>query len=290
MIGIYRLEGLVQEEDLCGIDETIGAQISIRSFYRAWNNCRIEDDEAWYEALTGSTRDIMLTWEPWCLDAVGDDPTCQPGFSLARIASGTYDQYIQDTAELLSKLPVQIYLRPMHEMNGNWYPWCGTVNGNKPSEYLQVWHHLRGIFNRFDNSNIKWVWSPYCASYPATEENDIFRYFPGDAMIDYIGVDGYNWGDEKEWSRWQNFDELFSDFYRSALTASSRDIIITETASAEGGGNKALWLDRLFNAIATDYSRIKGVVWFDVHKECDWRINSSEDALETFRMHASMIT
>ena len=38
------------------------------------------------------------------------------------------------------------YLRPMHEMNGNWYPWAEGVNGNVAGDYVNAWRHVRAIF------------------------------------------------------------------------------------------------------------------------------------------------
>jgi len=52
--------------------------------------------------------------------------------------------------------------------------------------------------------------------------------------------------------------------------------IIGETASAESGGDKALWKKwGLLDALPRYFPRIAWVQWFDILKEADWRINSS---------------
>ncbi|MDX1531405.1 MAG: glycosyl hydrolase, partial [Rhodothermales bacterium] len=59
-------------------------------------------------------------------------------------------------------------------------------------------------------ANVAWVWSPNVVSVPDTPDNDMHRYYPGDAYVDWVGLDGYNFGDHHdEWHRWQSFAEVF---------------------------------------------------------------------------------
>jgi hypothetical protein len=61
-------------------------------------------------------------------------------------------------------------------------------------------------------------------------------------------------------------------------------VIFTETASAEIGGDKASWIRRGFlNEIPQLFPRVTGVIWFNVQKESDWRVDSSQASLEAFR-------
>ena len=59
-----------------------------------------------------------------------------------------------------------IYLRPMHEMNGNWYPWAGGVNGNSPALYVQAWRRLVTISRQHGARNVRFVWEPYTVDSP----------------------------------------------------------------------------------------------------------------------------
>ena len=287
--GIYRLEGIGDEASLHAVEQELGVSIAIRSYYRAWNRCSIDDDHAWFASLAASRRDVLLTWEPWKIPPASSCPEDQPDFSLQQILSGRYDTYVRDVARMLASLPVTIYLRPLHEMNGNWYPWCGTVNGNSSWELVHVWHHLRNLFKEEDAVNIVWVWSPYICSYPDSAENSLECYFPGGDSLDVIGLDGYNWGSEPHWGSWQTFSDLFADAYRRVTKLCSNKIMICETASAVAGGDKAAWIGDMLDRLASDYGRVEALVWFDIDKECDWRIGSSEGTLELFRNRAGLI-
>ena len=58
--------------------------------------------------------------------------------------------------------------------------------------------------------------------------------------------------------------------------------MIGEMASAEVGGDKAAWIDAIIPTPKADYPLIKGLVWFDIDKETDWRISSSPEAEAAF--------
>lgn len=287
--GIYRLDGVESEAFLSELEAELGVSIAIRSVYRAWNDCAIEDDREWFASLANSPRDVLLTWEPWKIPSASACPENQPDFSLQQILSGRYDSYVRDVARTIAALPVKVYLRPLHEMNGNWYPWCGTANGNSPAELVPVWHHLRKLFAEEHATAVEWVWSPYASSYPACPENDFSAYYPGDEAVGLVGLDGYNWGNEKEWGSWQSFADLFAEAYRKVTELGSKAVIVAETASAEGGGDKAAWIGDMFDQLTAGYPRIEAVFWFDIDKECDWRLHSSGTVLELFKDRAARL-
>jgi beta-mannanase len=169
-------------------------------------------------------------------------------------------------------------------MNGNWYPWCGKVNGNRPEEYIEAWSYIRSIFTRAGNDHLIWVWSPYIHSIPDESGNEIRRYYPGPKEVDWVALDGYNWGNTQEWSRWQSFKEIFEKGYdHLTQLAPEKPFMLAEVGCAEEGGDKAKWIERAFRILADKFPKIKILVWFNIKKECDWRIESSPRSLKAFR-------
>ena len=63
--------------------------------------------------------------------------------------------------------------------------------------------------------------------------------------------------------------------------------MIGEMASAEVGGDKAAWIAGMVPTLKADFPLIKGLVWFDVNKETDWRISSSPESEAEFVKMAS---
>jgi beta-mannanase len=259
--------------------------IEVISFYIAWGEVRQGPDlEGLHEVISGGFIP-MITWEPWQLpELLGNIvPEGQPNFSLAMIVSGRYDDYIRKWACDLKELPGKFFFRPMHEMNGNWYPWCGTVNGNSPSDYQEAWRYIRSIFREVHCENLIWVWSPYAQSVPDEPDNQIGNYFPGPEEVDWLALDGYNWGTTREWSSWQSFEMVFEKGYRQFSQLScDHPIMIAEVGCAEEGGEKGKWIKSARDVLIEKFPRVRSLVWFNVDKECDWRIESSAGSLHAF--------
>lgn len=220
----------------------------------------------------------LLTWEPW-------DPTAgveQPEYSLATIARGDHDGYVTAWAEGLRSYGRVVYLRPMHEMNSDWYPWAGTENGNSAEEYIAAWKHLRAIFSSVGATNVKFVWSVNNYDIPAS--NRFEQYWPGSGQVDVLAIDGYNC-----YRPWTSFEDLFSDAYeRIASLDPVKPIWITETSTCEPssavpgseGESKAEWVEEMLHSTA--FPRLSMLFWFDEAKSHDWRVDSSEGSRWAF--------
>jgi beta-mannanase len=175
----------------------------------------------------------------------------------------------------------------MHEMNGNWYPWGGPNNNSStsstdgPSKYIQAWRHIHDIFQSVGASNVVWVWSPNWESVPKDAYNAYSNYYPGDNYVDWVGIDGYNWGTTQTWSSWMNYSTIESAIYGSY--SATKPIMTAETASCEQGGNKAQWIADTQAAAKSQFPDIRAFIWFNESKECDWRVNSSSTALGAYQ-------
>ena len=112
------------------------------------------------------------------------------------------------------------------------------------------------------------------------------EYYPGDAYVDWTGIDGYNWGTSDPDFAWQSFEDVFRDMYDQLHTL-GKPIIIGETASAPKGGSKAGWITAIPSTLRSDFPDVRAVVWFDVKKERDWRIRSSRASQKAFKKLAA---
>jgi hypothetical protein len=104
---------------------------------------------------------------------------------------------------------------------------------------------------------------------------------PGDRFVDWLGMDGYNWGTTRSWSRWQSFRDIFGPVY--SKYSRRKPTMICEVASAQSGGDKAAWIRDMGAELAGPFSRVRALVWFHADKETDWRIDSSPASLAAFR-------
>ena len=214
----------------------------------------------------------VITWEPclWRTDRTHTERSIMHG-----IAAGEYDDYLADWAHAFAAVGTTVYLRFAHEFNGDWYPWS-PVGGTTPGDYVDAWRHLHGVFRRQAAGNLLWMWWPNACS---TIDVPLQAWYPGDAYVDAIGIDGYNWGTTRQpQSRWMGPQEIFAGTVAEVRDISAeKPIFISETGCAEAGGDKAGWI-AAFVDWATAEERFEGFIWFDHDKETDWRICSSPNS------------
>jgi Glycosyl hydrolase family 26 len=212
----------------------------------------------------------MVTWQLFQSGYSG------PTTPLDQIAAGNYDSYLRKAATLAKTIPSEVMIRFGHEMNGDWYGWSGN-----PTAYVNAWRHIVTVFRQEGANNVKWVWSPTVdyGNYPFA------AYFPGDSWVDYVALDGYNWGTAGlGTNHWESLYEVFASSYAKITQMSAKPVIIAETSSGEVGGSKAAWIREGFlKTIPQKFPRVAAVVWYDRNNEEDWRINSSSASLNAYR-------
>jgi len=236
---------------------------------------------ATYVSSVGATP--MITWQPQATPPAGSSPASQPDFSLVQLASGRYDPYITGWADQARAFTKVVYVRLMHEMNGRWYPWGATVNGNTPQQYVAAWQHIVGIFVTEGATNVRFVW---CASTGA--RNDPGPYFPGDAYVSWIALDGYN-----RWGPWRSFTSIFAARYAQITAISGAPVMIAETASVEDPldpAAKSAWISSAFaQEIPQSFPRVAAALYFDAPVGAkDQVLTSSAGAMQAFGQVAAL--
>ncbi len=223
----------------------------------------------------------------WASQATSSDPagaTVMPEFQLADVINGTYDTYIREFAEAARDWGHPFFLRYDWEMNGNWFPWSESVNGNNPGEYVAAWRHVHDIFTSVGATNATWAWCPYSEidrSFAA-----LAPLYPGDEYVDWTCMDGFNWGSNPTNPHsWKGFKEIFASTYRKIVKriAPSKPVVLAEMASTGKGRAKATWIHNMFEELQTNFRRIRALIWFDqVDRGVDWPLETSPQASHAF--------
>ncbi|HEX2050107.1 MAG TPA: glycosyl hydrolase [Actinomycetota bacterium] len=255
------------QNEVRAFESSLGRRLDVNQHYYSWTNTFPSGLEQW-DVQNG--RIPLVTWEAW-------------GTTLRQIDSGMYDSTIRARARGLRNLGAPVFMRWGHEMNGNWYPWSGAANNdagthNGPAKYVAAYRHIHDIFEAEGATNVVWVWSPNHESIPNESWNHWSAYYPGDAYVDWIGPDGYNFGESKSWSSWRSFRSVFQEIYD--YYAGRKPIMIAETASVESGGYKYRWIASMWTQVSVNMPAIKALVYF--HVGGDWRTNSSASAHRKF--------
>jgi mannan endo-1,4-beta-mannosidase len=216
--------------------------------------------------------------------ASASDPVsvAEPSFRLSALATGSYDEYIRKWARAAASWGHPFFLRFNWEMNGNWFPWSATANGNSPADYVAAWRHVHAIFTSVGATNATWVWCPNVD--PNNSLTPPASLYPGDGYVDWTCLDGYN-GDVP----WSSFSRLFASTYLdiTGAIAPSKPMIVGETGSTETGGSKAHWISSMLAELPSKFPKIRGLLWFDrldagPGGHTDWPIESSPGSTAAF--------
>ncbi len=276
--GVYVPGWLTDLSRVAQFEADAGKSAAIVMWYQGWG---VTDGSqnfqpVWMDNVRSHGAIPLVTWEPWLYTAGAH----QPDYALRRIIAGAFDAYITAWADASKAWGHPYFLRFAAEMNGNWFPWSEQTNGNVAGEYVAAWRRVHDLFVARGATNVTWVWSPnveYGGSAP------LAGLYPGDAYVDWLGMDGYNWGSGFAGKSWQSFADVFQATYDALTQLSPKPLMIAETASAEVGGDKAAWIaDALGTQIPHRFPRIRAVGWFNERKETDWRIESSSAAQAAF--------
>lgn len=232
----------------------------------------------------------LITWEPYTGEATPPD-------IVARIAGGYHDAYVATWAARLRAFLAgpdgvlhsfddrRAFLRLAHEMNGNWYPW-GQV---APGDFLAMWRRVRGAFEAvgLGERHLQWVWTVNASDAGAYVAE---HYFPGEAWVDWVGIDGFNWGATAEWSRWQSPAEVFDPMLARLRGITARPVAVNEagsTARARGVDVEAknAWI-RQFFAWAPG-AGVSMVCWFNADTDADFAVFGGRSGDVVVRVGAS---
>ncbi len=263
-------------ELLTPVEQAIGP-VDVVHWYQAWGGGHRFFRPDWFETVSSADKIGLITWEPWALTGEAS----QPDYSPATILSGRHDDYIRSWAYgFASRSDGPWYLRPMHEMNGNWYPWSGGVDGGNADEYRAAWIHIHDIFSDAGVSNVEWVWCPLVDDIAGPFED----YYPGDDYVDVLCLDGYNWGTtDPAFGGWRSVSAVFDDAYDRLVALGAQPVWFGEVGSAPEGGDKVAWTAELLSS--SRYPQLEAVIFFGLDKERDWRVQADPEVAEAIRLN-----
>ncbi len=202
--------------------------------------------------------------------------------TLAEIANGSRDAYLTEWAEDAAEYESPFFLRWDFQMNGTWFPW-GEEAAENPTRFKEAWQHFHNVVEAAGATNVTWVWCPNTSYEGSTSLSSLY---PGNAYVDWTCMDSFNSGTNPiQPNGWESFSTLFSTTYGELQSlASSKPIMIGETASSEYGGSKASWIGDAFETqLPVSFPAVKAVMWWNkTDGGLDWPIESSESAQTAF--------
>ena len=114
------------------------------------------------------------------------------------------------------------------------------------------------------------------------------KWYPGDDVVDDIAVDAYNWFTCRASVKnpWNSLSAIIEGQRQFGLLHPDKPLWLAEFASVEDPaqpGRRAQWFadaQALFQQ--PGYEQYQGVVYFDLNKQCNWRVETPAGALAAF--------
>ena len=258
--------------------------------------------------------------------------TLEPHDGLAAVTPAAAAELADLLADAWTEYGVATFVRFAHEMNGSWYPW-----GQQPEQYVAAFRAVADEVRSAPASAMVWApnegsgypfvggpheAAPDSAERAALDTNDdgeltatddpYAPYWPGEDVVDWVGMSLYFWGLEYPWGENEiapegRFAALLTgeptgahaeeapipDFYGTYAEGHDKPMAIIETAalydSAGGGPDemavKSAWFEQVFSeATRGRFDRIGMVNWFEWRKDepevgavVDWRLGADPD-------------
>ena len=247
--------------DVSALEASVGAPMDIVATFVGF-------DEAFPSEFASSSmgsstqKTLLVFWEP----STGYDD----------VIAGTFDTQIQAFAAAAKSYGQPVILVPFEEPNLNEEVWGFSQGDNTPLKFIKAWQHVHDYFA--DAPNVKFAFDINNISVPNEPDNSAASFYPGDAYVDYVGVDGFNMLNDGD--QWQTPEQVFGPALAS-LAPFNKPVYIFSVSSAEDP-RKAQWTTDFFSWLKAN-PQIKGFVWFNTNKERDWRVDSDPASLSAFQ-------
>ncbi len=243
-------------------EQELGRKWDIDHYYYAWDAVFPNWRQRWDVA---EGRIPMLSWD---------------AAPSTEVAGGVHDDLIRARAQGLRGLGSEVFLRYGWEMDGKKNAhWAGT-----PAQYVAAWRRAHDLFAQEGATNVVWVWCPNSGAF---SDGTADQWYPGDAYVDWVCADGYNWAPAQSWAQWRSFADTFAPFHAWGM-ARNKPMMVGETGVQERAvGEKAAWLRAAQADLPTKLPGIAAVMYFDSDTIYPWWTDSRPDSFEAFSAFAN---
>jgi hypothetical protein len=222
------------------------------------------------------------------------------GVAMLTVASGTswrntanagpgstlYNNIVK-WAQTIKSRPGTMLLAYHHEPEAHASSGLGT-----PADYIAAYRHVISIFRAQGVTNVKFVWQMTAYSFKAksSDRRAAANWYPGDAYVDVVGADGYNWrncdGHNGAWTPMSGFGDPVLAFAQAhGKTASFPEF------GAPQDSRRAAWLQDANSYMAAHKNVLSSAFYFNrgaasPANGCSWLLNKQAE-FDAFRQAAA---
>lgn len=196
-----------------------------------------------------------------------DDVEAEPGSLLRRIVNGEFDSKLNEFAEDVAEDGRPLWIRPLHEIDGSWYPWgMYYPGGNTPALACAAYHHVVDAFRAAGADNVSWE-----VNFNRRDGRDavlgeaefLIPCLEDENRVDAYAVSTYNrCGSSDRYPDERSFAAEFRPIYDRIATLSGLPINVAETSTTGLCAPKVPWFREQLEAIDAEFPRVNRVTYY----------------------------
>ncbi len=280
--------GQSERQAVEALEAQIGRKLEVVRVFETWDEAFPDSYHTW---LRDGGRSIILSVKPNRLNGA---KVTWP--SIATAAPGSQvDREIRSWAQRVKGYGVPLYVTLNHEPER-----AGSTSSGTNADFIAAWRHWVDVFRQEGVTNAKFMWimTDYAFELPTSDRRNAPKWYPGDAWVDAIASDPYNWHTCRPGinNAWRSLQRIVEPFRAFGALHPDKPLWLAEWASTEDAavpGRKAAWIDEaraLFKQ--PGWEQFDGIVYFNAaHIQsgvtvCQWYTDTSAGSLSSFRAMA----
>lgn len=229
-------------------------------------------------------------------------------FTLQAIIDGQYDDDLKAWGSAAKEFHSPLIVEYGTEVNGKWFCWNGNWNGagkaddygdpekpDGPERFVTAFRHIVEIMRSQGANNILWVFHVNADDDPSKAWNHFENYYPGNDVVDWVGVSAYGAQMPTEKDEPQSLREALDLAYpRIVKMAPDKPIMLLEFGCTLGHPKvrSETWArEALGDVLGGRWPKIAGFSWWNERWQNDddpahdttMRVQDIPALAETFR-------
>lgn len=244
----YGEEDDISSEEIETYEGLVGQRVAWVYFSNNWYRNRLfPKDTAFMIRSLGAVPFIRLMLRPSSEQANPDEMKENP-FTLQAIIAGKFDEDLKAWGRAAKEFGSPLLVEYGTEVNGEWFCWNGKWHGagntggygdprkpDGPERFVAAFRHIVETMRGQGASNITWVFHINADDGPDKAWNRFENYYPGDDVVDWLGVSAYGAQTPTEKDDPETLREAIDSAYpRMLKMASAKPIMLLEFGCTEG--------------------------------------------------------
>jgi hypothetical protein len=279
LLGVSTETGTTQtwDQGVAAFEQETGRKADVLHNYHLWDTAFPSPAEA---ARAASGQKLIYSW-------IGNRQNGTT-VSWSKIASGAEDTVIDAEATRIADMDTPVFVNFQNE------PESSIGTSGTAAEYVAAWRHIHDRFVAAGATNAVWT-VVYMGVISDNKLAQVKALYPGNAYVDYIAWDPYNWGACRS-SAPTSFVDTVSPFYNWLMDNGygSKPFMLAEYGSVEDpadANGKADWFTAENTALASGkFSNLKVLSYFDhpaPPASCNWSVDTSTASVWSYSVFAS---